>query len=120
MFEFVEEALDEVALAVALQIDGSDDPNVALAGDVGGCPQRGEEVDDRAGAVAAVGDRLASWAQAVDQAWQSGFVGGLPRGQQQSNRQTHGIDDGVDFGAQSATRTANGVILAPFFPPAAC
>jgi hypothetical protein len=26
----------------------------------------------------------------------------------------------MDFGAQSSTRTANGVILAPFFPPAAC
>jgi hypothetical protein len=26
----------------------------------------------------------------------------------------------MDFGAQSATRTANGVIRAPFFPPAAC
>jgi hypothetical protein len=31
-----------------------------------------------------------------------------------------GIDDGVDLGAQSSTRTANGVILAPFFPPPAC
>jgi hypothetical protein len=26
----------------------------------------------------------------------------------------------VDFGGQSSTRTANGVIRAPFFPPAAC
>jgi hypothetical protein len=40
--------------------------------------------------------------------------------QQQTHRQTHGIDDGVDLGAQSSTRTANGVILAPFFPPPAC
>jgi hypothetical protein len=26
----------------------------------------------------------------------------------------------VDLGAQSSTRTADGVILAPFFPPLAC
>jgi hypothetical protein len=30
------------------------------------------------------------------------------------------IDHGVDLGAQSSTRTADGVILAPFFPPPAC
>jgi hypothetical protein len=38
----------------------------------------------------------------------------------QPDRQAVLIDHGVDLGAQSATRTANGVILAPFFPPAAC
>ena len=120
MFEFVEESLDEVALAVAFGVDGSDDPNVALAGDVGGCSPHGEELDDKAGAIAAIGDRLAGRAQAVDQAWQGGFVGRLTRRQQQPNRQARRIDDGMDFGAQSSTRTANGVIRAPFFPPAAC
>ena len=35
-------------------------------------------------------------------------------------RQAVLVDDGVDLSAQSSTRTANGVIRAPFFPPAAC
>jgi hypothetical protein len=30
------------------------------------------------------------------------------------------IDHRVDLGAQSSTRTADGVIRAPFLPPAAC
>lgn len=120
MLELVEEALDEVALSIAFEIDGSNHPHVALAWDVRGGSARGEEVDDRSGAVTAIGDGFARWAQAGDEVWQGGFVGGLPRRQQQPNRQAHRIDDDMDFGTQSSTRTANGAILAPFFPPAAC
>jgi len=120
VLELVEEALDEVALPVSLEIDGADHPHIALAGDVGGGSTRGEEFDDRASAVPAIGDRLASGAQAIDQARQGGLVGSLTGCQQQPNRQAHRVHDSMDFGAQSPTRTANGVILAPFFPPAAC
>src|SRR6195256_5734916 len=107
MLEFVEEALDQVALAIAFEVDGAYHPDVALAGDVGGGSARGEEFDDAAGAVAAVGDRVAGWPQSGDEAGQGGFVRGLAGRQQQTHRQTHGIDDGVDLGAQSSTRTAN-------------
>ena len=120
MFEFVEEALDQVALAVELEIDAADHPDIALAGDVGGGAERGEQLDDAARAVAAVGDRIAGRPQAVDQARQGGLVGGLTGRQQEADRQAGGIDDGVDLGRQSPTRTADGVIRAPFFPPAAC
>jgi hypothetical protein len=44
----------------------------------------------------------------------------LSCGQHQTHRQAVLIDDGVDLGAQSTTRTANGVIFAPFLAPAAC
>src|SRR5882672_558584 len=40
--------------------------------------------------------------------------------QHQPHGQTILVDKGVDLGAQSATRTADGVIFAPFLPPAAC
>ncbi len=120
VLELVEEALDEVALSIALEIDGSDHPHIALAGDVGRRSPGGEEFDDRARAVAAIGDCLAGRSQAGDEFRQRRFVGGLPRRQQQPNRQTHSIDDDMDLGAQSSTRTADGVIRAPFFPPAAC
>jgi hypothetical protein len=45
---------------------------------------------------------------------------GLAGGEHQPQRQSVGADDGMDLGAQSSTRAADGVILAPFFPPAAC
>jgi hypothetical protein len=120
VLHFVEEALDQVALTVAFEIDAADHPDIALAGNMGGGSHRSEQLDDAAGAVAAVGDRLAGRAQALDQARQGGLVGGLAGRQQQANRQAYSIDDGVDLGRQSPTRTADGVIRAPLFPPAAC
>jgi hypothetical protein len=44
----------------------------------------------------------------------------LACGEYQLDRQSVLIDHRMDFGAQSSTRTANGVIRTPFFPPAAC
>src|SRR5689334_15971749 len=44
----------------------------------------------------------------------------LPSGEHQAHRQSVLIDGGVNLGAQSSTRAADGVILAPFLPPAAC
>jgi len=120
MFEFVEEALDQVALAIAFEIDSANHPNIALAGNVCGGAERGEQFDDAAGAVAAVGDRFARRWQPGDQARQGGFVGGLAGRQEQPDWQPRSIDNGVDFCRQSPTRTADGVIRAPFFPPAAC
>ena len=120
MFEFVEEALDQVALAIEFEVDATDDPEVALAGDMGGGAERRKQLDDAAGAIAAVGDRIARRPQAVDQARQGGLVGGLTGRQQKADRQTGSVDDGVDLGRQSPTRTTDGVIRAPFFPPAAC
>jgi hypothetical protein len=118
--ELVEEALDQVALAIESEIDGSNDLHVALRGDVSGGSEGGEQLDDGAGAVAAVGDGVPCGPQAIDQGRQRGLVGRLAGRQDQPDRQAVKIDDGVDFCAQSATRTANGVIRAPFFPPAAC
>src|SRR5207245_9153890 len=77
MLEFVEETFDQVALAIAFEVDGANHPDVALAGDVGGGSAGREEFDDAAGAVATVGARLAGWPQPGDEAGQGGFVGGL-------------------------------------------
>jgi hypothetical protein len=47
-------------------------------------------------------------------------VVGLPGGENQADWQAVLVDDRVYLGAQSTTRTADGVIFAPFLPPAAC
>ena len=77
-------------------------------------------VADGAGGVTAIGDHIAGQVLSVEQHRRGGFVGGLAGRQNEPDGQPAGVDDGVDFGAQSATRTTNGVIRAPFFPPAAC
>ena len=49
-----------------------------------------------------------------------GVVAAYKLPKDQPDRKAVAIDNGMDFCAQSATRTADGVIRAPFFPPAAC
>ena len=120
VLEFVEEAFDEVALAVDMEIDRALDLDVALGGDVSVGAAGLDEFDDGAGIIAAVGDHVAGQTQSVDQDRKRGFVGGLARREYEPDRQAASVDDDVDLGAQSSTRTADGVIRTPFFPPAAC
>jgi hypothetical protein len=120
VFQLVEESLDEVAQAVDCVIDRSLLFSVALRGDVRLGAVLGDQFEDGLGVVAAVGDRIGGGLQPVEQSRHGGFVGGLPRRQDEPDRQPVGTDDGVDLGAQSSTRTTDGVIRAPFFPPAAC
>ena len=70
--------------------------------------------------VATVGDHVAGRLQALDQLGHGGLVGGLAGRQHQRTGSPRLIDHGVDLGAQSSTRTADGVIRTPFLPPAAC
>ena len=120
VLEFVEEALDEVALAVESGIDGPLGLSGALGGNVRAAARRGHQIEDGAGVVAAVGDKIAARREAVEQSRHRGAVVGLARSEDDAHREAMGVHHGIDLGAQSSTRTANGVIRAPFFPPAAC
>ena len=120
MFELAEEALDEVAFAVERGVDGALDFAVRAGRNVGLAAAALDEFDDRPRVVAAVGDKRAAGREAFDNRGRQGFVGSLPWRQNQANGQTLLVDRGVDLGAQSSTRTTDGVIWAPFFPPAAC
>jgi hypothetical protein len=59
-------------------------------------------------------------AQAIDERGDRRLVGGLTRRKRQAKWLAKRIHNGVDLGAQSSTRTADGVIRAPFLRPAAC
>lgn len=120
VFELVEEALDQIALPIELGVDRALPFAVALGRDVRARAVFGNQPQDGFGIVAAVGDGIGGRAQAVEQGRDSRLVGGLARREQQADGQASGIDHGVQLGAQSSTRTADGVIRAPFFPPAAC
>lgn len=120
MLELVEEALDEVALAVDGVVDRTLSLAIPLGWDVRPGAVLGDEIQDGLGVITSIGNRVGGRLQAFEQVGHGGLVGGLARGEQQFERQAVGIDHGVDLGAQSSTRTADGVIRAPFFPPAAC
>ena len=120
MLELVEAAFDEVALAVELGIDGSLHPACAQGGDVGSGSMCLDQFDDGAGVVTTIGNHVAAKAQTLDQVGHGGLVGRLAGREHHAHRQPAFINDGIDLGAQSATRTADGVIRAPFLPPPAC
>lgn len=119
MLEFVEEALDEVSLPVDASIDRAVNQALACRGDVslGSCGS--DQLEQGVGVVAAVGHDMAA-SEIGEQLRRGPQVVRLAGSQHEAHWQAILVDDGVDLGAQSSTRTADGVILAPFFPPAAC
>ena len=83
------------------------------------CAGISDQRDQIVGVVATVGDDMAV-PEAIQQLGRGPQVVGLAGGEHQADRQAVLVNDSVDLGAQSATRTADGVIFAPFLPPAAC
>jgi len=120
LLEFAEEALDAVSLAIEIRRDKSLCLYVPTGRDVSAPASLGNEGDERPAVVAFVGDKRLCWCQPFDQLRGECLVGCLSLGDEETDRQAVLIDERVDLGAQSAMRTANGVIRPPFFPPAAC
>ena len=79
-----------------------------------------DELKNGPAIVAAIGDEGLCRRQSSEKVRRRGFVGCLAGGEQKPHRQPVLIHHGMDLGAQSATRTAKGVIRTPFLPPAAC
>jgi hypothetical protein len=78
-----------------------------------------DQVEQGIGVIATVCDDVTAF-EPFEQMRSGAQIMSLTRGQREPYRQAFLIDDRIDLGAQSSTRTADGVILAPFFPPAAC
>ena len=120
MFQLVEESLDQVALSIESRIDGALYLSCFHGWDMRPSSGGGDQIDDCAGVVTPVCDEVAIRLQWPDQCRHGRFVVGLTWREHDAHRQTVAIDNDIDLGAQSSTRTTDGVIRAPFFPPAAC
>ena len=107
-------------MTVYLQINDAAHAHVGLAWDMSVGAFCLDPLDDGTGEEAAVGNDIAGQAQPFNQDREGCLVGGLARRQHQADGQTERVHDRMDLGAQSPTRTADGVIRAPFLPPAAC
>lgn len=120
VLQAIEESLDPVALAVECAVYTSDDADVRLARDVGGCSRGFDSGDHRLTEVPPVADNVAGQPERRDEFRCRGLVGRLAGGQEQSHRQAATVHHGVDLGCQPSTGKTDGVIRAPLFPPAAC
>lgn len=119
MLDLAEVAFDAIALAVDTLWHRSLDDAVARCRDTGLCAGRPDEVEEGVAVIAAVGDDMTT-REAFQKGWSSVEVMDLTGREDAPDRQPALIDESIDLGAQSPTRTADGVILAPLFPPAAC
>lgn len=119
LLELAEETLDQVATAIEVGRHAALQAHAALGRNVGLAAPRGHPFDQRQAVVSAIGNHGAG-RQRVEQDRGYRLVRGLAGRDVETDRQPILINDGMDLGAQSATRTADGVILAPLFPPAAC
>ena len=121
VFDFVEEALDEVSLAVQGLVEMVRGYAVGLGRDVGPepVPQRGF-----AQGVAVIGSVRQQNAVAVqrgEKVFDGGAVMALPGGQEKVDRIAAGVDQGVDLRRQTAPGTSHAAIVeAPFFALAPC
>ncbi|HEX8166232.1 MAG TPA: hypothetical protein VF601_10650 [Beijerinckiaceae bacterium] len=100
VFELVEEALDEVAMAVEVRIDRALDLAVAAGRDVEAPAGGLDEVEDGAGVVAPVGDDIAA-RHALDEGRHRSLVAGLSGQEHDADGQPAAVDARVDLGAQS-------------------
>lgn len=107
-------------MAVGLGVDAALDLAISLGGNMGPDAVTCGQINERFRVVASVCDQIAGSAEAFDERNSGLLVGSLSRCEGNANGQALAIDDDVDLGAQSSTRTADGVIRAPLFPPAAC
>lgn len=86
---------------------------------MGLCAGGADQFEQGVGVVAAISDDVAA-PEASQQPWSGPQIVGLAGGEHQPDGQAVLVDDSVNLGAQSATRTTDGVIFAPFLAPAAC
>jgi len=119
VFEFIEEALDEIALAIECEVAGPWRLAVGLRRNHRSNVALSEGVEQRVGVVGLVANQ-GMRIDIVEQHLRTSQIVGLPRREYHLDRIAEGIDQGVDFGGQSAARSADGLLAVFFRAPALC
>ena len=119
MLEFIEEALDEVSFAVEREIAGPRQLTICFWRNHRGDSPLGESADQRICVVSLVakqGARVGGFKQGL----RASQVVGLSRRQHQFDGIAQGINEGVDFGRQSAAGSTDRLLAVFFRAPALC
>lgn len=118
VLEFVEEAFDEIALAVKGKVTRPRRLAVGLWGNHRGDVAVGERVEQRVGVIGLVPDQ-GDWIGFRQQRLRAGEIVSLPGRQHQLDGIAERIDKGVNLGGQSAARSSD-CLLAFFFVRRRC
>jgi hypothetical protein len=119
VLELVEEALDEVAFAIEREIALTLGFSVGLWRNHRSDSSPGERVDQWIGVVGLVAEQGAG-IDGVDQRLGASQIVALTRREDQFDGIAQRIDKSVDFGSQSAARSADGLFAVFFRAPALC
>jgi hypothetical protein len=118
VFDFVDEAFDEMAFLVAMFVVGNRLLSRCQCWDHGNGAES-KKGSEFVGVVGLVGDDVAG-DKAVDQSFGLSAVVNLAGGGDQPQRVSERVDGDMDLGGQAAARAPDRLILSPPFPPAAC
>lgn len=118
--EFVEEALDLMALFVEPPVDRRRYGAAGVGLDLRGCAQIvGDEGAQRVSVIGGIGDGVTNALQAVQKLLGLGAIAMLARCRMDANGQAQCIDGGMQLGGQSASGAPDtGSLSPPFAPPA--
>ena len=119
MFEFVEEALDEIAFAIKREVARAWDFAIGLGGTHGGDVSPGKGLDQDVGVVSLVPDQRLRL-DIVKQRLRAGQIVSLAWGEHQRDEVAEGIDERMDFGGQSAAGSTDRLFAVFFRAPALC
>jgi hypothetical protein len=119
MLEFVEEALDEIALAIEREVAIPRRFAIGFWRNHRGDSSLSEGIDQLISVVSLVA-KQGVWIGAVDQLLRASQIVDLSRGEHQFDRIAQSIDEGMDFGRQSAAGSADRLFAVFFRAPALC
>ena len=119
LLEAGEAALDEVALAVELAVEGVSAGALWRVGDDGGGAAAGDELAEVPGVVGAVGQHDLG-RQPRDQGGCLRHVAAMTGGEVKGDRVAEPAHGQVEFGARAPAGTAKRLIRSPFLAPLAC
>jgi hypothetical protein len=119
VLELIEEALDEVAFAVECEIACPLDLAIGLGRDNRGDSSLGEGADEQVGVVRLVANQSV-WVGVLDQRLRASKIMRLSWREHQLDGIAQGVDQRVNFGGQSAARSADRLRAVFFRAPALC
>ena len=119
MLELVEETLNEIAFAVEGEVARARGFSVGFGWDDWDDRSIVEGGDEGVGVEGLVGDQSAG-IDGFDQRFGAGEIVILARAEHHLDRIAEGVDQGVNFGGQSATGSADGLRTVFFWAPALC
>ena len=114
-----EEAFDQVAVFVVMAIEAALGKAIGAGRDDRLCTGRFDCRNEVIGIVTLVGDDGVCW-KVLDGLGRTVDVGNLPRRENHPQRIAQGIDHDMQFGRQSAPRTADFLTTGFFWAPAEC